>query len=94
MKKLFASEQRKTRWQVGNTEAVKNALQRSDAGWFKRMMQASMITNKIGDSARVMEAVFDEERTTDKLIDAIADLAAGLNPIVRDARMVMEGKDE
>lgn len=32
MKKLFASEQRKTRWQVGNTEAVKNALQRSDAG--------------------------------------------------------------
>ena len=49
MKKLFASEQRKTRWQVGNTEAVKNALARSDAGWFKRMMQASMITNKIGD---------------------------------------------
>ena len=43
----------------------------------------------IGDLARVMEAVFDEERTTDELIDAIADLAAGLNPIVRDARRVM-----
>ena len=49
MKRIFASEQRKTRWQVGNTEAVKNALAKSDAGWFKRMMQASMITNKVGD---------------------------------------------
>lgn len=38
----------------------------------------------------------DEERTTDGLIDAIADLAAGLNPIVRDARRVSEnlGEDE
>ena len=52
MKRIFASEQRKTRWQVGNTEAVKNALAKSDASWFKRAMQASMITNKVGDSAR------------------------------------------
>ena len=49
MGRIFASEQRKTRWQVGNTEAVKNALARSDAGWFRRAMQASMITNKLGD---------------------------------------------
>jgi hypothetical protein len=34
--------------------------------------------------------VGDEERTSDELIDAIADLAAGLNPIVRDARRVSE----
>ena len=49
MRRIFASEQRKTRWQVGNTEAVKNALARNDASWFKRAMQASMITNKVGD---------------------------------------------
>ena len=36
----------------------------------------------------------DEERTTDELIDAIADLAAGLNPIVRDARRVSENLEE
>jgi hypothetical protein len=41
-----------------------------------------------------MEAVFSEERTTDELIDAIADLAAGLNPIVRDARRVMESQKD
>ena len=46
----------------------------------------SFVKRTIGDSARVMEAVFNEERTTDELIDAIADLAAGLNPVVRDAR--------
>lgn len=49
MKKIFNSEQRKTRWQVGNTEAVKNALARDNAGWFKKALQASMITNKLGD---------------------------------------------
>lgn len=38
--------------------------------------------------------VGDEERTSDELIDAIADLAAGLNPIVRDARRVSENLEE
>ena len=41
----------------------------------------SFVKRTIGDSARVMEAVFNEERTTDELIDAIADLASGLNLI-------------
>jgi hypothetical protein len=40
------------------------------------------------------EALFDEERTTDELIDGIADLAAGLNPIVRDARRVSENLEK
>jgi hypothetical protein len=55
---------------------------------------ASFVKRTIGNTARVMEAVFNEERTTDELIDAIADLAAGLNPIVRDARRVMEAAEE
>jgi hypothetical protein len=54
----------------------------------------SFVKRTIGDSARVMEAVFDEERTADELIDAIADLAAGLNPILRDARRVMESQKD
>lgn len=54
----------------------------------------SFVKRTIGDSARVVEAVFDEERTTDELIDAIADLAAGLNPIVRGARRVSENLEE
>jgi hypothetical protein len=54
----------------------------------------SFVKRTIGDSARVMEAVFDEERTSDELIDAIADLAAGLNPIVRDARRVSENLEK
>jgi hypothetical protein len=32
--------------------------------------------------------------TTDELIDGIADLAAGLNPIVRDARRVSENLEK
>ena len=54
----------------------------------------SFVKRTIDDSARVMETVFDEERTTDELIDAIADLAAGLNLIVRDARRVMESQKD
>lgn len=54
----------------------------------------SFVKRTIGDSARVVEAVFDEERTTDELIDAIADLASGLNPIVRDAKRVLENSDK
>lgn len=53
----------------------------------------SFVKRTIGDSARVMEAVFSEERTTDELIDAIADLAATLNPVVRDARRVIESQN-
>lgn len=54
----------------------------------------SFVKRRVGDSARVMEAVFDEERTTDELIDAIADLAAGLNQIARDAKRVLENSDK
>ena len=50
----------------------------------------TFIKSTIGDTARVMEAIFDEECTTDELVDAIADLAATLNPVVRDARRVIE----
>lgn len=49
MGKIWQSEQRKTRWDVGNSEAVANALNKQDAGWLKRAFQASMITNKLGD---------------------------------------------
>ncbi len=50
MAKIWNSEQRKTRWDVGSSEAVQNALNRRDAGVLKRLFQASMITNKIGDA--------------------------------------------
>jgi hypothetical protein len=49
MGKIWQSEQRKTRWDVGNSEAVANALNKQDASWLKRAFQASMITNKLGD---------------------------------------------
>lgn len=54
----------------------------------------SFVKRTIGDSARVMEVGFNEERTIDELIDAIADLEAGLNQIVRDARRVMESQKD
>jgi hypothetical protein len=50
MRRIWDSEQRKTRWQVGSSEAVRNALNQQNAGWLKRMFQASMITNKLGDA--------------------------------------------
>ena len=49
MLKIWDSEQRKTRWQKGSSEAVRNALLQQNAGWLKRALQASMITNKLGD---------------------------------------------
>jgi hypothetical protein len=49
MSAVWNSEQRKTRWDVGNSEAVANALNKKDAGWLKRAFQAAMITNKLGD---------------------------------------------
>lgn len=71
MVKIWNSEQRKTRWDVGYSEAVANALRedrpskpindiggilqragngsKEAIGLLKRMLQASMITNKIGD---------------------------------------------
>ena len=49
MRRIWDSEQRQTRWKVGSSEAVRNALNQSGAGVLKRMFQASMITNKIGD---------------------------------------------
>ena len=50
MAAIWNSEQRKTRWDVGNSEAVANALRKEDAGWLKRAFQAAMITNKLGDA--------------------------------------------
>ncbi|MBR6734352.1 MAG: hypothetical protein IKL96_08125 [Kiritimatiellae bacterium] len=50
MRRIWDSEQRKTRWQVGSSEAVRNALNQQGAGALKRMFQASMITNKLGDA--------------------------------------------
>ena len=49
MGKIWNSEQRRTRWQMGSSEAVRNALSQQNAGVSKRMFQASMITNKLGD---------------------------------------------
>lgn len=50
MRRIWNSEQRRTRWQVGSSEAVRNALNQQGAGALKRMFQASMITNKLGDA--------------------------------------------
>lgn len=49
MRRIWDSEQRRTRWQVGSSEVVRNALNQNGAGALKRMFQASMITNKLGD---------------------------------------------
>ena len=49
MLRIWDSEQRQTRWQVGSSEAIRNALMQRDASILKRMLQASMITTKIGD---------------------------------------------
>lgn len=49
MRRIFDSDQRKVRWDTGNTEAVKNALASSGSGMMMRLWKASMITNKLGD---------------------------------------------
>ena len=49
MRRIWDSEQRRTRWNLGSSEAVRNALNQQNAGWLKRMLQKSMITNKLGD---------------------------------------------
>lgn len=49
MRRIWDSEQRRARWQVGSSEVVRNALNQNRAGALKRMFQASMITNKLGD---------------------------------------------
>ncbi len=50
MGKIWNSEQRKTRWDVGSSELVQNALNKKNSGLLKRLFQASMITNKLGDA--------------------------------------------
>ena len=50
MKKIWDSDERRNRWNVGNSEAVANALAGNDVGALKRLMRASMVTNKVGDS--------------------------------------------
>lgn len=49
MWKIWNSDERKNRWNVGNSEAVANALAGNDTGAMKRFFKASMITNKLGD---------------------------------------------
>lgn len=49
MTKIWDSEQRRTRWNLGSSEAVRNALNQQNAGWLKRMLQKSMVTTKAGD---------------------------------------------
>ena len=49
MGKIWDSEQRRTRWNLGSSEAVLNALNQQNAGWLKRALQKSMITTKMGD---------------------------------------------
>ena len=49
MREIFDSAERKNRWDVGNSEAVKNALSMNASGTLMKMLRASMITNKVGD---------------------------------------------
>ena len=49
MRRIFDSDQRKVRWDTGNTEAVKNALAATGSGPIMRLWKASMITNRVGD---------------------------------------------
>lgn len=49
MSRIWNSEQRKTRWRQGSSEAIRNALNQQNAGILKRMLQASMVTTKMGD---------------------------------------------
>lgn len=50
MAAIWNSEERANRWNLGNSEAVANALSSKDTSWLKRAWKASMITNKLGDS--------------------------------------------
>ncbi|MCQ2299977.1 MAG: hypothetical protein MJZ81_07640 [Bacteroidales bacterium] len=50
MGKIWTSDQRVNRWDVGNSEEVTNALSSKDPSLLKRLMQKSMIVNKIGDA--------------------------------------------
>ena len=54
----------------------------------------SFIKSTVDDSARVIEAIFEEEKSTDDLIEELARLAAGLNPVVRDIRKVKKNMEE
>ena len=64
------------------------------AGGEDIMPMESFIKSTINDSARVIEAVFDNEKTTDDLLDDLARLAAGMNPVVRDIRRVIKNQEE
>ena len=58
------------------------------------MPMESFIKSTIDDSARVLEAIFEEEKSTDDLIEELARLAAGMNPVVRDIRRVKKNMEE
>ena len=53
-----------------------------------------MVLTTIDDSERGHEAIFDEDKTADDLIEYLARLAAGMNPVVRDIRKVIKNADE
>ena len=58
------------------------------------MRTLSFIKSAIDDSARGLEAIFEEDKTTDDLIEGLTRLAAGLNPVVRDVRKVINNQEE
>lgn len=47
-----------------------------------------------GLSPLPLEAILDNDKSTDDLIDELADLVSGLNPFVRDVRKAMKGGEE
>ena len=49
MRAIFNSEERKNRWNVGNTEEVKNALAQKNVSRIAKVLRASMFTNRLGD---------------------------------------------
>lgn len=54
MREVWNSDQRKNRWGTGNSEAVANALRDDNPNAIKRILQASMVTNKLGDVAAIL----------------------------------------
>ena len=79
----FCTKTTLNRFLKGSWEAAKGDM----------LPMEGFIKRTIGDSARVLEAIFDEEKTTDELIDELADLVSGLNPVVRDVRKVIGTKE-
>ena len=54
----------------------------------------SYIKGRVTDAARVLDALFSEDKSADDLLDELARLAAGISPVVRDLRKVIENQEE